>query len=417
MSGNDPYDGEAPPSFQPGTGRRLPPSDPVRPPRRTSARPAAGPEATPVPQDGRLDPTRAMPVTPARVPVTGTSGAAASGRSVHPGSQPPRPAGPPGSTRPPRRPSRATYRRRRLTVLALVLVLLLAWPVGLVLWANGRIQHVEALTGALDTTGTTYLIAGSDSRADGAVDDPTEGARTDTIMLLTKPADGVASLVSIPRDSVVEVPGHGLAKINAAYAYGGPTSLVATVEGLTGIGIDHYVEIGMGGVEEIVDAVGGIELCWDADVSDRDSGMEWVAGCHEVDGTQALAFARMRKSDPTGDIGRGLRQQQVVQAVVSALQSPSLLLPTRQVSLIRAGTDALVTDPGTGILSLGQMALAFRAATGEGGFRGTPYIADADYRGAGLGSSVLLDEARNAQFWRDVVDGTLPTAAESQTTR
>lgn len=363
-----------------------------------------------MPSSGELNPTRAMPATPPRVPVSGHPG-----RGGQPPSRPPAPGAPAGGGgggRGPSRPSKATFRRRRLTLLALVLVLLLAWPVGLVVWANGRIQHVEALTGDLDTSGTTYLIAGSDSRADGAVDDPTEGARTDTVMLLTKPSNGVASLVSIPRDSVVDVPGHGLSKINAAYAYGGPSSLVATVEGLTGIGVDHYVEIGMGGVEEIVDAVGGVELCWDSDVSDRDSGMEWVAGCHEVDGAQALAFARMRKSDPTGDIGRGLRQQQVIQAVVSAVQSPALLLPTRQVSLIRAGTDALVTDPGTGLISLGQMALAFRDATGEGGFRGTPYIADADYRGAGLGSSVLLDEAQNEQFWRDVVEGTLPTTAE-----
>lgn len=450
-------DDEIPPSFEPGTGRRIgptsarpirvsrqdrpapatpatpgqpstqparptpprtatarPPAAPIRPP--AVAAPAARPVASQPPSGSRTDPavhaTRAMPMAQPR------PGAPAHPQS--PGGAPPR--GPVQPTRPaggpPSRPGsihgRGVYRRRRIRLaVILALVILLAWPVGLMIWANGKLEHVEALSGASGTPGTTYLIAGSDSRADGAIEDTvTEGQRTDTIMLLTAPANGTPSLVSLPRDTYVDIPGHGPGKLNAAYAYGGAPLLVQTVEQLTGITVDHYVEVGMGGVISVVDAVGGVELCWDADVNDVDSGMVWTAGCHEVDGTQALAFARMRKSDPTGDIGRGQRQQQVIQAVVAKLKGPSLALPWRQVALASVATDALLTDPGTDIIDLGRMALAFRAATGPGGFRGVPPIADPDYRPGDLGSTVLLDEAGAAVFWQQILDGTLPTQAE-----
>ncbi|ACQ79425.1 cell envelope-related protein transcriptional attenuator [Beutenbergia cavernae DSM 12333] len=341
---------------------------------------------------------------------------------------PPRPTQPGPTGRPPtggppgagRQHTRGTYIRRRITVVVIVvLVLLLAWPIGLLIWADGKIQHTEALSTAADTPGTTYLLAGSDSRDDGYLaGDTTSGQRTDTIMLLTVPPSGPTSLISLPRDTyVADIPGFGPGKLNAAFAHGGAPLLVQTVEGLTGITVDHYVEIGMGGVASLVDAVGGVELCYDADVNDPDSGMVWTAGCHHADGASALAFARMRKQDPLGDIGRAIRQQQVIEATTAAMNSPSnFVLPTRQVALIDAGTGALVTDPGTGILDLGRMALAFRTATGPEGVRGTPPIADPDYRpGGNLGSTVLLDPEAAPLFFQQVVDGTLPEPTPTPT--
>jgi LCP family protein required for cell wall assembly len=294
----------------------------------------------------------------------------------------------------------------------LVLALLLAWPIGLLIWANGKIQHVDALSDAPGTPGRVFLLAGSDSRADGAVADNTTGQRTDTIMLLTAPASGTPSLVSIPRDTLVEIPGHGPGKLNASFALGGGPLLVQTVESLTSVKVDHYVEIGMGGVQSLVDAVGGVELCLDYDVDDELSGLVWTAGCHEADGTTALAFARMRYSDPLGDIGRGQRQQQLISAVSREVAEPSALLnPARQVSLIRAGTGALLVDEESGILDLARLALTFRAATGPDGFRGAPPIADNDYRVRGLGSTVLLGDDAPA-FFQQVAEGTLqPTNA------
>lgn len=168
------------------------------------------------------------------------------------------------------------------------------------------------------------------------------------------------------------------------------------------------------GVEQVVDAVGGVNLCWDAEVNDPESGMVWTPGCHDVDGAQALAFARMRKADPTGDIGRVLRQRMVVQAVMSELKGPGLLAPTTQVRLVNAATGSLVTDPGTGIIDLGRMALTFRNATGPNGYQGVPPISDYDYRGDGIGSTILLDPEAAPLFWQQVQDGTLTPAKDAE---
>jgi anionic cell wall polymer biosynthesis LytR-Cps2A-Psr (LCP) family protein len=174
--------------------------------------------------------------------------------------------------------------------------------------------------------------------------------------------------------------------------------------------VDHYVEIGMGGVAGVVDAVGGVELCLDYDVDDEFSQLHWTAGCHVVDGTTALAFARMRYSDPLGDIGRAQRQQQLISAVSREVGAPGELVlnPSRQVGLIRAGTQAFVVDESTGIVDLARMALAFRAASGPDGLHTTPPIADPDYRPGGVGSTVLLDEAAAADFFAGLAEGTIP---------
>lgn len=310
--------------------------------------------------------------------------------------------------------SRRRIRRRRLAaVIALAVALVLAWPVGLVIWANGKVQHVDALSGGAGTPGEVYLLAGSDSRADGVVSDGTEGQRTDTIMLLTIPSSGTTSLISIPRDTYVDIPGHGPGKLNASFSYGGAPLLVQTVEQITGMKVDHYVEVGMGGVQHVVDAVGGVELCLDYDVDDPNSQLVWTAGCHVADGATALAFSRMRYSDPLGDIGRTQRQQQVISAVTHKVATPATLLsPSRQVDLIRTGTGVLMVDQDTGIIDLARMALAFRAATGPDGARGTPPIADNDYRPGGVGSTVLLDAAALPAFFQQVQDGSLTPAAE-----
>jgi len=304
--------------------------------------------------------------------------------------------------------------------LGLLLALAIAWPLGLLLWANGQITHVAALPGTPDTTpGTTYLLAGSDVRGDesGIPDDGTTGARTDTIMVLHVPESGPSALISLPRDTYAEIPGYGANKLNAAYAWGGPLLLVQTVEGLTGLHIDHYAEIGLGGVARIVDAVGGVELCMDPavnkvnfPVNDPDSGMVWDApGCRTVGGAESLSFARMRKADLEYDIGRAKRQQQLIASVASTVSDPSIIArPGDQVDLIRAGLGAITVSDGTNILDMGQLALAFRNATGPEGIRGTPPIADINYQPGGVGSTVLLDPNTTPQFWVDIRDGNLP---------
>jgi LCP family protein required for cell wall assembly len=291
--------------------------------------------------------------------------------------------------------------------LAFLVILAIAWPVGLGLWANSRIQRVDALTSGEDTPGRTYLIAGSDKRGSGGVQDTVTGARTDTIMVLQVAKNGKAALMSLPRDTYVDIPGHDPNRINAAYAFGGPKLLVETVENLTGLHIDHYVEVGFGSVVDLVDAVGGVNLCMDRDVDDTKSRVSWTAGCHDADGALALWFSRMRKWDPENDFGRAKRQRQVVGAVMKKAITPSTFLwPPKQVALLRAGTDAVTVDESTNVIDLMRMALDFKKATGPDGVTGIPTISNPDYRPGNIGSTVLLDEEASARDFRELAEGT-----------
>jgi len=399
-------------SRPPATGaRRVGAPEPVGGTRVIPLSPgSAGPEATNPPVQSPSQPADEVPGT--YRPVQGRSAQERPAPAVRPASRPEVRPEPHQELPPQSRPLRAPGRRRRLRpVVVILLALLLAWPIGLFFWANGKIVHTPALSGAAGTPGTTYLLVGSDSRADGTVTDGAEGQRSDTILVLHVAPNGKAAMVSLPRDTYVQIEGYGGNKLNAAYSFGGGPLLVTTVEGLTGLTVDHYVEIGMGGVVSVVDAVGGVNLCLDYDVNDELSQLVWTAGCHDVDGTTALAFARMRYSDPLGDIGRQARQRQVIGAIVQRTATPSTLLnPFAQLRIIEAGTGALTTDEETGIVDLARLGLAFRSATGADGVTGAPPIADFSYYPGGVGATVLLDEALTPQFFQKLRDGELTQA-------
>ena len=237
-------------------------------------------------------------------------------------------------------------------------------------------------------------------------------------MLLHKAPNGKAALISLPRDTYVEIPDEGGDKINAAYSYGGPELLVRTVEELSGLTVDHYVEVGMGGVQEMVDAVDGVEVCLDYDVDDPDSGLTWDTSqgtCQTVDGTKALAYSRMRKSDPTGDIGRGLRQRAVISAVVSkAMGVQTVVNFSRQNALVDAGTGALTIDRDSGTSSLFGMLMAFRSASSDG-LTGAPPIESLDYEPGGIGAAVLLQDETAPDFFAKLREGELTTSDFNQT--
>lgn len=310
-------------------------------------------------------------------------------------------------------PARRGRRRSgRIVKTLLVLVLaLLAWA-GFLIWdANQNLGRTEALSGAADTPGTTYLLAGSDSREDGAVqDDFKESERSDSIMLVNIAPNGQKTTISIPRDSYVKIPGYGWDKINASFSYGGPSLLVETVEALTGLKVDHYVQIGMGGVADIVDAVGGINVCYDGDVSGDPSRLEWTAGCHDVDGQTALAFSRMRYQDPEGDIGRAKRQRQVVSTTIEKALSPaSLLNPARTLRVERAGSGSFTVDEGTSVLDIARLVLALKQA-GSDGLSGFPPIEDIDYRTDAGASAVLLEDGTAPDFFAKLRSGSLTPA-------
>ena len=301
-------------------------------------------------------------------------------------------------------------RNRLLTALAVIVVVALLLAFGLISWANGQLNHKTMLTSAANTPASTWLILGSDQR-DGtsgtgsSKDIP--GSRTDSILVLTKPKTGHSSLISIPRDSFVNINGQDM-KINAVASQVGYKALTGQVESITGMKIDHVVQVGFGGVEKVVDAIGGVELCYDSTVNDVLSGLNWKAGCHQANGATALAFSRMRYSDPTGDIGRAKRQRQVLSAVAKKATSPQVLLnPMTTKKLAEAGLSSLTVDEKSGAFDLAQMALAFKSASGDSGVTGSLYYTDIDYRPAsGIGSCILLDGARNTELFKQLQSGT-----------
>lgn len=278
-------------------------------------------------------------------------------------------------TAPPRgpapRPRTAPKPPRRRPVKRWLLTALVAWIAFLVvtpLLAMRSVENMAAVPAGerpAEQDGTTYLVLGSD-KADGLTPAQRKAiragkrssARTDSIMLLHIGA-GPDTLVSIPRDSLVPVPGHGTTKINSAYAYGGAPLLVQTLENVTGVRIDHVVQIGFGGFVDVVDAVGGITICPSKRMVDRDARLNIRKGCQEVDGLTALGYARSRHAQALGDIDRAKHQREVVGAVGKKAVSPmSIINPVRYWNLTHAGAATLTVSEGTGAYDLGRFALA-----------------------------------------------------------
>ena len=322
---------------------------------------------------------------------------------------------PAGPSVPAAKPRRRKRRHPILKTLCLFLVIVLAWG-GFLLWdANTNMGRVSALSGAADTPGTTYLLAGSDSRADGAVKDGfDESERADSIMLVNVAPNGQTVALSIPRDTYAEIPGVGWDKINASYAYGGPQLLVETVEKLTGLTVDHFVQIGMGAVPDMVDAVGGVELCYDNDADDQYSGLTWTAGCHTVDGTTALQFSRMRYQDPEGDIGRTKRQRQVISKVISSAVSPSTLInPAKTLRVERAGSKSFTVDEDSSVITVASLVWALRSASSNQ-MMGVPPIESLNFTTNAGASAVLLRDTTADDFFAKLRAGTLTTSDLNQ---
>lgn len=193
-----------------------------------------------------------------------------------------------------------------------------------------------------DVGRVTVLLLGVDERQEDA-------GRSDTIMVAAMdPARGQLGLISIPRDTWVEIPGHGWDKINHAYAYGGHALALATVQQLLDIPIHHFAVVNFQGFKAIVDAVGGIDLCIDRpmhydDPYDDGGGLHihFEPGCQHLDGQKALEYARFRGD---GDFHRMARQQQVIRAVLDKAMSPSVAV--RIPALVTSLASAIRTDLG-----------------------------------------------------------------------
>lgn len=276
-------------------------------------------------------------------------------------------------------------------------------------WVDERLNKESGwLTDKAKTSATSWLILGSDERdgTTGGSADDTPGFRTDTILVLTKPKSGSSSLISIPRDSLVREDDEYM-KLNAVAQLRSNQQLVGAVERITGQKIDHIAKIKFGGLQQVVDAIDRVNLCYDETVDDEYSGLNWQAGCHVADGATALAFSRMRYSDAQGDFGRAARQRQVISAIVSKASSKEVLNnPAKVQKVAEASLSAVTVDDDTSPATLIGMALSFKNATGKNGITGSVYWTDPDYQGAGIGSTVLLDDNRNKQLFSELAAGT-----------
>ncbi|TCC35372.1 LCP family protein [Kribbella speibonae] len=283
----------------------------------------------------------------------------------------------PRQANPPRRPKkRRNWFLRTVGLIVLLFVLML---IAVPLYAWSRIDKLDAMpTGErpAETPGTTYLMVGSDAREDlsraerarlhtgGDAGPP----RTDSIMLMHVPKSGPTVLVSIPRDSAVNIPGvEGKQKINAAFNKG-PAALIQTIENNTGLRIDHYVEVGFGGFASVIDSVGGINMCLPKAMKDKDAHIDLPAGCQELDGVNALGYVRSRKADGKNDFGRTERQRQMVGAVAKKAASPSTFLnPVRYYNVATKGVDALTVDQDMSLFDFIRFARGMQAISGSGG--------------------------------------------------
>jgi LCP family protein required for cell wall assembly len=329
---------------------------------------------------------------------------------------------PPATGRPGRdweRASRRGWRRwvrpkRILIAVAVLVVVALAAGVALYFNFNSRLSRASVLVPtSAASAGTNWLITGSDGRGGltGAEENALAlghnitGARSDTIMLLHLPANGGRPvLVSIPRDSYVDIPGYGYNKINAAYAYGGPKLLIQTVQDATGLRIDHYMGIGFTGLVDVVNDVGGVRMCLPGAMKDPLAGLNLKAGCQTLDGAQALAFVRSREFTD-GDLQREQDQRVFLAALLSKMTSfGNLVNPFALLPATSGVTSALTVDSGTQLYQLASVGFALRDPV-------TTTVPFGGYANENVGSVVLWDTAQAREMFGDLAqDRALPTS-------
>ncbi|MFC8867699.1 LCP family protein [Streptomyces sp. NPDC057148] len=299
------------------------------------------------------------------------------------------PAGP-GPRQGQGRPAPDWRRRIKWTAITVVTALVVT-TVGTYFWADSKLNREVDLSKVIERPeageGTNYLIVGSDSR-EGMTDEQkkdlhtgsAEGKRTDSMMILHT-GDNGSTLISLPRDSDVEIPsfvgsesgkkyeGTGRhVKLNAAYAEDGPELLVRTIEHNTGLRLDHYVEIGFAGFANIVDSVGGVEMDIPQDIKDPKSGADFQKGKQTLNGEEALAFVRTRYALAGSDLDRTKNQQKFLSALANQVATPSTVLnPFKLYPTMGAGLDSLIVDKEMGLFDLASMFWAMKSVSGGDG--------------------------------------------------
>ena len=316
-------------------------------------------------------------------------------------------------------------------------------------WYLGRVADASVnRTDAIPSSGNdevvdtgeamNLLLVGNDSRASATEEELQQlnteanaGTNTDTMILVHVPADGSkASFVSFPRDSYVQIPGHGWDKLNAAYAYGsqeapdgasdaavqaaGAQLLIQTISSLTGLQIDHYAEVDLLGFFKLSSVVGGVTVNLCEAVQDDYSGVDLPAGEQTITGEQALAFVRQRHGLPRGDFDRIIRQQTFIAGMIRKILSENVLLDLgKQRQLVQAAADALTVDQ---TLNLFNPASQMQTVTPDSvDFQTIPYIGD-DEDDAGRYILRLEDTSTLHRFFAQLSADPQDAAAAAPTT-
>lgn len=324
------------------------------------------------------------------------------------GPPPPPPSAPPRRDQPARPPRVRRKRRWGRWILVFLLLLVIGAVVGVVK-LDGSLNRIDALAGYSDrvgdTPGTNWLLVGSDSRAGLSPEEEQalatggnlESERTDTIMLVHIPKSGKTTLVSLPRDSYVSIPGYGQDKLNAAFSFGGPQLLVQTVEIATGVHIDHYAQVGFSGFAGVVDSLGGIDVCLDEPIDDPLAGINLPAGCQKLSGPEALGFVRTRAT-PRADLDRVKNQRLFMAALLKkATGAGTLLNPFKLWPLAGDIAKSLKVDEGDHIWDLGRLGWAMRGDL----IATTVPVGGAEDTDSG--NVLLWDETKAGQFFEALV--------------
>lgn len=288
-----------------------------------------------------------------------------------------------------------------MLALFVVMVLAVAGFVGTAFWIDTTLHRIPALTDYADRPaegkGTTWLLVGSDSRQGLTPEQQAElstggdigNGHTDTIMLVHIPSpwsDSPTTMVSIPRDSYVDIPDYGTDKINAAFAVGGAPLLAQTVEQATGMRLDHYAEVEFDGFARLVDAVGGVTMCPPEPISDPLAGIDLSAGCQKLNGRNALGYVRSRAT-PRADLDRMVNQRQFMSTLMHRAASPTVALnPLRWHPMASAAAGSLTVDSGAHVTDLARLAWALR------GNLTTTTVPIGEFTGGDSGSVVVWDE-------------------------
>ena len=288
-----------------------------------------------------------------------------------------------------------------------------------------------------------YLLVGSDTREGlskaelkalrvGSVK-TAAGKRSDTMLLVhISKARDKAVLVSIPRDSFALIPQHlnksgktipaTYSKINSAFNWGGAPLLIQTIEVMTELKIDHYIEVNFAGFAKVVDSLGGIEVCTKKDIDDPKSHLVLPAGVHTLNGIDALKYVRTREFDGLGDIGRMQRQQAFMSSVFKKATSAGVLLnPVTMTNFINSSLSAVTTDEGLKNSDLITLAKQLKSLATSNIRTLTVPLSNLNYYSNGVTASVLWDPVLAPELWdrlredRAVIDEVTPSPSPSAT--